>query len=110
MKIMYGLIKVETQGIPKENQVREIVFVSEKYTSCLGKFLSLSGFSFTNNNKFSYTQYFIEEVVKVCSSCNTTLLSDQLIEDNVLTVCGECGATENFKFKECVEEQKSINN
>ena len=59
---IYELIKVETAGIPQDEQVRKVVFTGP-YLKCLGKFQSLSGFSFSNNNKYSYTHYFIEEIV-----------------------------------------------
>lgn len=59
---VYDLIKVETDGIPVDKQVREVVFTGP-YLKCLGKFQSLSGFSFQNNNSYSYTHYFIEEAV-----------------------------------------------
>lgn len=109
METMYGLIRVETEGIPKEEQVREVIFVSENYVDCLGKFLSKSSFSFMNNNKYSYTHYFIEEVVKVCGSCDTPLGPNQLIGDDVLTICDECGATEDYVYREDTELQELIN-
>jgi hypothetical protein len=65
MEEQYDLIRVETCDIPPEKQVREVVFTGT-YMKCMGKFQSLSGFSFKNNNMYSYTQYFIEESVRVC--------------------------------------------
>lgn len=61
MEQMYNLIRVETRNIPVEEQVREVI-TTDTYLKCLGKFLSMSSFSFENNNKYSYTQFFIEEV------------------------------------------------
>ena len=97
---MYNLIRVETCGIPKDEQVREVVFTGE-YLKCLGKFQSLSGFSFMNNNSYSYTHFFIEEAteeIRVCAECETKIESDTTNGDEGLCVCPECDAVESYKY------------
>jgi len=95
----YNLIRVETQDIPKDKQIREVVHTG-KYIDCFGKFQSKSGFSFANNNKYSYTHFFIEEAeeeVSVCGECETELGPDKFVGDEGWSVCEECGAVESSK-------------
>ena len=53
------LITKETYQIPIKEH-KEIIIFKGSPLDCLSKFHRLSNFSFDNNNKFSYTKYFIK--------------------------------------------------
>lgn len=99
METVYGLIKKETYQIPTDKQVRELVYIGD-YLKCLGKFQSLSGFSFKHNNSYSYTQFFIDEVrkVRLCNQCNSELGPDRLIGDDHYCICEECNALNDCRI------------